>query len=96
MVELFAFFDSVIRDHLSRVASSQQRVHYFGLRIQNELILLKIKTEIINMLQRAKYYSIVLNYITDCSHKMSIKVRFVCKTDGIIHEQFLRFVEFNF
>lgn len=100
IVELFALFDSVMKEHLSKAVSHRKHVHYLGPQIQNELILLmssKVKAEIISNLHEAKYYSIILDCTPDSSHteQMSIVVRFVSKRDVKIHEHFLGFVEVN-
>lgn len=97
-VELLAEFDPVIDNHLSKIKEENTRVHYLGQQIQNELIdIISTKTlqTMVEHIQTAKYFSIILDCTPDISHKeqMSVMVRIVClNPKPEIKEYFLGFV----
>ncbi|KAL4119026.1 hypothetical protein QTP88_011899 [Uroleucon formosanum] len=98
IIELFSLFDNVLKTHVERIQNKQLHVHYLGPQIQNELINLmseKVKNNILSRVRDAKYYSIILDCNPDCSHKeqMSIILRYVCISKGVIHEHFIGFIE---
>jgi len=98
IIELFSLFDNVLKTHVERIQNKQLHVHYLGPQIQNELISLmseKVKNNILSRVRDAKYYSIILDCTPDCSHKeqMSIILRYVCISKGVIHEHFIGFIE---
>lgn len=56
--------------------------HFLGSKIQNEIINIigtKIKNRILSLIQKAKYFSIILDSTTDVSHvdQITIIIRFV-------------------
>lgn len=97
IIELFSLFDNVLKTHVERIQNKHLHVHYLGPQIQNELINLmseKVKNNILSRVRDAKYYSIILDCTPDCSHKeqMSIILRYVCISKGIVHEHFIGFI----
>jgi hypothetical protein len=100
LIECFGLFDNVIKEHLKTISCKPRTTHYLGPRIQNELIAImsqKIKSEIINMLNEAKYFSLILDCTPDIGHieQMSIIVRFVRKHSEEVREHFLGFIEID-
>ncbi|XP_076894309.1 uncharacterized protein LOC143546541 [Bidens hawaiensis] len=82
LIEMLEEFDPIIKEHVRRIMNDELNVHYLGHNIQNELIGLlahRIRSEIIEKIKQAKYYSIILNCTPDISHQeqMSIIVRYV-------------------
>ncbi|XP_076916891.1 uncharacterized protein LOC143576721 [Bidens hawaiensis] len=80
--EMLEDFDPTIKEHVRPIMNDELSVHYLGHNIQNELIGLLahwIRSEIIEKIKQAKYYSIILDCTPDISHKeqMSIIVRYV-------------------
>ena len=77
LAELLAKFDPIMAEHLAKVNSNTLSDHYLSKTIQNELINLmsiKIVSEIVNHLQEAKYYSIILDCASDVSHSEQLTV----------------------
>lgn len=82
LVQLLGKFDIVMMEHLRRVVNKETNVHYFGKRIQNELIGLlasEVRNNILSMVKSAKYFSIILDCTPDVSHveQLSVTFRFV-------------------
>uniref|UniRef100_H3AWY1 TTF-type domain-containing protein n=1 Tax=Latimeria chalumnae TaxID=7897 RepID=H3AWY1_LATCH len=99
-VELMARFDPLMQQHLQAVENKDISDHYIGVHIQNELIQIiaeKILDEITSRIQSAKYYSIILDCITDRSHteQMTVIVRFVriCDSVAFVEEHFIGFLD---
>lgn len=82
-IEYLSMFDPVMNEHLRRIRSDEKRhTHYLGKNIQNELIQIlasAIKREILSSVQKAKYFSIILDCTPDVSHteQMTMIIRFV-------------------
>ncbi|XP_071060220.1 zinc finger MYM-type protein 1-like [Pseudochaenichthys georgianus] len=94
-----AKFDPVRKQHVGRVESGAgSHTHYMGKRIQNELIdsiSSKILDTIVEEIKRCKYFSIILDYTPDLSHKeqLSVIVRIVSLEDKPqVKEHFLGFL----
>lgn len=101
LVEHISKFDTVLSEHLRRVTAKESHVHYLSHQIQNEFIDLlscKVNEHILSELQKALYYSIILDCTPDISHKeqMTLVVRFVRAVPGEevnVREHFLGFVQ---
>uniref|UniRef100_A0A8C5Q8G0 TTF-type domain-containing protein n=1 Tax=Leptobrachium leishanense TaxID=445787 RepID=A0A8C5Q8G0_9ANUR len=107
LVEMLATFDTVMQEHLKKVKNKDIFKHYLGKDIQNELIGLiakEIMRHILQSLNNAKYYSIILDCTPDISHieQMTIIIRFVSIKEGesptaepevSIEERFLGFIQ---
>ena len=101
LMEAFSKFDSITAEHIRRIQISENHMpHYLGEKIQNQIITIlgnNIKRKIKEMLDIAKYYSIILDCTPDVSHREQITfiVRFVYfnreKISVDIREHFLGF-----
>ena len=83
--------DEVLADHLS---NCPRNAHYTSKTIRNELIQVaggKIRSEILEEVKQAKFYSIIADKVTDVSNKeeLSLVIRYV-------HEEQVREVFVNF
>nr|XP_027198316.1 zinc finger MYM-type protein 1-like [Dermatophagoides pteronyssinus] len=102
LVETVAKFDNVMNEHLRRIQfSGKSFPSYLGDKIQNEIIHLvsnAVKNRILEMVEKSKYFAVVLDTTPDCSHKeqLSIIIRFVHHDDDTnaasIQERFLGFI----
>ena len=97
-VEL-AKFDSVIAERIRRICQKEISNHYLGKNIQNELIELmmnEVLQQIILVIKRSKYYSIMLDCTPDVSRlkQMSVIIRILDFTSGEINvkDNFLGFL----
>ncbi|XP_075702536.1 zinc finger MYM-type protein 1-like [Rhinoderma darwinii] len=107
-VEAMAEFDAVLDKHLKRITNHSVHTHYLGSGTQNEIVQLlatQIKRKILEQLNAAKYYSVILDCTPDRSHKeqMTLTVRFVTVKESYgneppevkIKEHFLGFLEID-
>ena len=108
ILELIGRYDPVMADHLAKVKdsqTSQQRlqVHYLSADSQNEFIYCcasKVMAVIMDELDKAKYYSIIVDATPDSAHveQTVFVVRYVhLSSEGKyeVHERFLEFVDCN-
>ncbi|XP_047142378.2 zinc finger MYM-type protein 1-like [Hydra vulgaris] len=92
--------------HIQRITTSEIHTTYLGKTIQNEIVELlanKIKNDILAKLERAKYYSLILDCTPDISHmeQMTVVFRFVSATESssekpaevVVSEHFVTFLE---
>ncbi|XP_044947803.1 zinc finger MYM-type protein 1-like [Hordeum vulgare subsp. vulgare] len=102
LIEMLAEFDPVIKEHVDRITNDKIRDHYLGPSIQNELINMlatAIRSRIIEKVNEAKYFSVILDCTPDASHQeqMSLIIRYVDTSSAsvCIEESFLGFLEVN-
>ena len=104
LIQLLAEFDPIMEQHVRRILNNEEKkATYLGKNIQNEIIGLlhdTIKSYIIKQVQKAKYYSVILDCTPDASkvEQMTFVIRYVsidqleagyeCK----INENFLGFL----
>ncbi|GJV22738.1 zinc finger MYM-type protein 1-like protein [Tanacetum coccineum] len=99
LIEMLEEFDPFIKEHVRRITSDEIHVHYLGHSIQNELLQLLargIKSQIIQKIKQAKYFSVILDCTLDTSHQeqMSLILHYVNvgSTCVIVEESFLGFL----
>ncbi|GJS04872.1 zinc finger MYM-type protein 1-like protein [Tanacetum coccineum] len=99
LIEMLEEFDPFIKEHVRRITSDEIHIHYLGHSIQNELIQLLargIKSQIIQKIKQAKYFSVILDCTPDTSHQeqMSLILRYVNvgSTCVSVEESFLGFL----
>nr|GEY34692.1 hypothetical protein [Tanacetum cinerariifolium] len=99
LIEMLEEFDPFIKEHVRRITSDEIHIHYLGHSIQNELIQLLargIKSQIIQKIKQAKYFSVILDCTPDTSHQeqMSLILRYVNvgSTCVLVEESFLGFL----
>nr|XP_036234234.1 zinc finger MYM-type protein 1-like [Bactrocera oleae] len=104
LVQLLAKFDPVMEEHLRLAVKGDVSDHYCGKDIQNELIELmveKVKSEIISRAKKSKYYSIIADCTPDISHieQLSLTIRFVDLSSDVdkisVKEHFIEFLSVN-
>ncbi|KAK7871552.1 hypothetical protein R5R35_010352 [Gryllus longicercus] len=100
LIQLMAKCDPVMQDHISQILRNESRVHYCSKTIANELIQVlaqEVKSEIILIIQKVKYFSIIADCTPDVSRieQLSLTLRYVDvinKNDEVeICERFIEF-----
>lgn len=102
LVEAIGTFDAVLGEHLKRITNQETQNMYLSKNIQNEIITLLsnlVKNKILNMIQTAKHFSIIVDSTPDKSRveQVTLIIRFVHYHNNIfqIKEHFLGFLEGN-
>jgi hypothetical protein len=100
LIELIAKFDDIMSEHVRRICRKQDKtpVTYLGKTIQNEMINLignEIQKNILMDLNKAKYFSIIIDCTRDVSRveQMTMIVRFVSlENKPRVREHFIGFI----
>ncbi|XP_012559259.3 zinc finger MYM-type protein 1-like [Hydra vulgaris] len=105
-IEFLGNYDPIMSKHIQRITTSEIHTTYLGKTIQNEIVeslANKIKNDILAKLERAKYYSLILDCTPDISHmeQMAVVFRFVIATESssekpaevVVSEHFVTFQE---
>jgi len=102
LIQLFAKFDPIMQDHVTRILKNEIKDHYCGKNILNELIQImadKVTATIISKALKAKYYSIITDCTPDVNHieQLPLTIRFVdlSKKNVGISENFVQFTPIN-
>lgn len=82
LIEMMASFDDVMAKHIRKINNQETHDHYLGPEIQNELIELmasKVREKIVEIIKKAKYYSVMMDCTPDVSHQeqLSMVIRIV-------------------
>lgn len=67
VIELFGKFDKIMQEHIRKAQNKEIPDHYLGRNIQNELVDImgkSVQREIISRIKTAKYYAIIIDYIS--------------------------------
>lgn len=90
LVELFSKFEPVTKEHIRCIKDAD---HYLGKTIQNEFIQLisnEVLQTIVKKIQKAKYFSVILDCTPDISHQEQMTLVLRCVD---IVEKLVRIVE---
>ena len=85
--------DTVLAKHLN---NAPKNAKYTSKTIQNQMIYMvanKIRSEIINYILSAQFYSIIADELSDISNKEQVSLPFQYVLDGTVKEVFADFVE---
>jgi hypothetical protein len=98
LISLISNYDSVLSSHLKYHGQTT----YLSNKIQNEFINLlgsKVRKEIICIIKKAKYFSIIFDSIPDISHNDQLCqiIRYVTEVNNeiVIEESFIDFIKTN-
>ena len=95
MVRFRAETDHVLRTHLDRAPRNAQ---YTSKTIQNQLILIignYIRSEIIQEIKKAKFYTVLADELSDISNKEQLSISFRYVLDGNAKEVFADLLKWN-
>ncbi|XP_065675826.1 uncharacterized protein LOC136092033 [Hydra vulgaris] len=99
LIDIISEFDPILQEHLRKIKLHEVSDHSLGKNIQNQIIQLlgsEIKKSITLNCQNAKYYSIIMDCITDLTHpeQITLVLRFYnCKLFAV-EEYFIGFVDY--
>jgi len=102
LIELISQYDPLLAEHVNNVKHSYNHdkvLSYFSPIIQNELVIImgqQVKQEILNRINKSKYFSILFDCTLDVSHqeKLTEIIRYVHIVNGevSIEESFIDFI----
>lgn len=99
LVELFAKFEPVLKEHVRRIKSAEIADHYLGKSMQNEFIQIisnEVLQTIVRKIKRAQYFSVILDCTPDISHQeqMTLVLRCVDINEKLVNvvEHFVGFI----
>lgn len=81
LVELFAKFEPVLKEHIRRIKDNEVADHYLGKTIQNEFIQLisnEVCQIIVSKIKKAKYFAVILDCTPDISHQEQMTLVLRC------------------
>lgn len=86
LIECVAKFDFTLANHLRKITSQETRNQYLSKNIQNEIIQMvsdAVRSNILSMIKKAKYFSIIVDGTPDKSHveQITLIIRFVFIND---------------
>lgn len=93
-------YNPILKEHLIALNEGKSKISYFSPTIQNEFIELMgktVKTKILEIIKKSKYYAILLNSTPDFSHKEQLLqiIRYVqiSNNEVTVKERFIDFIE---
>ncbi|XP_060846436.1 uncharacterized protein LOC132926113 [Rhopalosiphum padi] len=102
LIELISQYDPLLAEHVNNVKQSYNNdkvISYFSPIIQNELVIIlgqQVKDEILNRINKSKYFSILFDCSPDVSHQEQLTeiIRYVHIDNGevSIEESFIDFI----
>jgi len=82
LLELISHYNLILKEHLITLNEGKSKINYFSPTIQNEFIELMgktVKTKILEIIKKSKYYAILFDSTPDFSHKEQYQFITNCK-----------------
>lgn len=100
LIELISHYNPILKEYLKALNEGKSKISYFSPTIQNEFIYLMgkiVKTKILEIIKKSKYYAILFDSTPDFSHKEKLlqNIRYVqiSNNEVMVEERFIDFIE---